>query len=74
MTHLWGVVPEPVVRLPEVVKDDSGSVAAAGWEDDGGRGVRLRRHPRAVERVHDQEGRHDQHHAVGNLKKRSEKL
>lgn len=61
-------MPEPVVGLAEIVKDDAAAVAAPCRQDDGGAGVGLRGDPGAVERVHDQEGSHDQDHTIGNLR------
>ena len=65
--YLRRVVSQPVVRLPEIIEDDAAAVPSACGQDDGGTGVGLRRDPGAVEGVHDEEGRDDQHHTVGNL-------
>lgn len=46
---------QPVVRLAEIVEDDAAAVMRPRAQDDAGRAVRLRRDPRAVERVRDQE-------------------
>ena len=60
-------MPQPVVCLAEIVEDDPASVAAVSGQDDGRARVRLAGHPRAVERVHDEERRHDEQHARRNL-------
>lgn len=67
VTNLRGVVTEPVVGFPEIIKYDAASVPTSGWQDDGGGGVGFTSHPCRVEGVRDKEEGHDQNHATGNL-------
>ena len=50
---LIGVVAQPAVGLPEVVKDMQSSIGGTGLEDDGGCRVHLCADPAAVEDVED---------------------
>lgn len=61
---------EPVVGLPEVIKDDPRAVVGPRREHDGGRAVSLAGHPRAVEGVRHQEQGHHRHESAGDLTKK----
>lgn len=65
--YLWCVVPQPVISFSEIIEDDPAAIPTAGRENDGGGGIGLTGHPGGVEGVGDQEERHDQDHAAGNL-------
>ena len=58
---------QPVIRLSEVIEDDASAIVAASRQNDRWTRIRLRRHPRAVERVHDQEDGHNQDNTRRNL-------
>ena len=58
---------QPVVGLAEVVENDARIVVAARWQHDARRAVRLRRHPRAVEGVADEEERDERREAPRHL-------
>lgn len=64
---LRGVVTEPVIGFPEIIKYDAAPVTTSGWQDNGGRGVGFTGHPCGVEGVCNKEEGHDQDHSTGNL-------
>lgn len=69
---LRGVVTEPVIGFPEIIKYNAAPIATSGWQHNGGRGVGFTGHPCRVEGVCNKEEGHDQDHPTGNLEERQE--
>ena len=58
---------QPVVSLPEVIKDNPAPIPTAGRQHNRGGAVGLRGDPRTVEGVGDEECRHDKHNSSSYL-------
>ena len=65
--HLGSVVPEPVVRFPEIVEDDSAAVAAPRAQNNGRARIRFWRHPDRVGGEQRKEKCHCDHNAGCDL-------